>query len=300
MQTLIGGLLAAAGHEVAFPVQARRQPGAKSRRRLRVVLPGGWRAADVTLQAGGSGDLLVTDSPEDCARVQAVVVLLQGTMIGPEAGAAADARRVPAVPVMSVVQLEPGEVELASRRSCLILRENECEPVQTLAACLREAGIEVLFVRSIDGYADSWFLHRLLLLAPALCHSTLDRFLATAPGREISRHVLEEGTETLRRLGREPARLPLADPQELLERIRRGDKSLDGHRFAPGRELGEPLQAALRGEKVELGGLNERLVRLASQAGTDPRWNWQLARKKGRLHQRVFFRSAAELHEAIR
>jgi len=40
-------------------------------------------------------------------------------------------------------------------------------------------------------------------------------------------------------------------------------------------------------------------VRLASQAGSEARWNWRLSGKRGRLQQRAFYRDPAELHEAV-
>jgi len=310
--TLLGGLLAAAGHQVAFSPQGAgrstdRSSGAPGRRgagkrQLRIVLPGGWLATSVCLRAEPSRgeDLLLSGGPPG-GGAKAWVALLPG--VSPASGREPGCLR--AVALMNVVQLESGEVELASRRSCLLLEASDSPAVLALADGLRDAlqacgqscALEVSITDDIAGCADSWFLSRLLQLPFALCHSTWDHFLSYPQGREIARHVLEEGLQVLGQMGRAPAALPCADPQELLEALSRGAQGLEALRFVPGREWGEPLQGALRGERVNLRGPNEMLVRLA--AGAACPWNWRLARKHERLQQGVFYRSPADLYEAI-
>jgi hypothetical protein len=203
------------------------------------------------------------------------------------------------VALLSAVQLEAGEVELASARSCFLLPPCELPEVLALTASLRAAGVQTAVVEDMAGCAVSWFVARLLELPPALCRTTPQHFLSFPQGREIARHVLDEGLDVLRRLGHRPARLPCADPEELLEALAGREQDFEALRSAPGREWGEALQRTLRGERLPPRGPNETLVRLASQAGSSAPWNWRLSGKRGRLQQGAFFRSPAELLEAI-
>lgn len=306
--TLLAGLLAAAGHDVALLPSARegkassaRGAAARGRGRqaLRIVLPTGWLRASVGLRAESAqrGTGLLVSGPEvQAGGARAHVVLLDGCspLPGP-----VDARRIPALALASAVQLEAGEVELASARSCFLFPPCELPEVLALAECLRAAGVQTAVVEDMAGCAASWFVGQLLALPPALCRTTPQHFLSFPQGREIARHLLEEGLDVLGRLGHRLARLPCGDPQELLAALGSREQDFEAQRFAPGREWGEALQRALRGERLPPRGPNETLVRLASQAGSSAPWNWRLSGKRGRVQQGAFFRGPAELLEAV-
>lgn len=302
---LIGGMLAAAGHDVLFLAAAG--PPRRANRQLRVVLPDGWQRVSVGKRgkaaraAGARGvDLALVAPGEDGGGARTRLTLLPGTLPTPaERTEASEGGCAAVLALMRVVQLEEGEVELVCPRSCLLIAGGEAPETRSLAEAVRRAGVEVAAVDELSGRENAWALSRLLLLPAALCRSSREHFLSYPQGREIARRVLEEGIQTLRRLGRPLERLPLEDPVELVERIGRAGQSFAAARFLPGAGCNELLQGIARGERVEVRGLNERLVRLAAQAGVEARWNWALARKLGRLQQGVFYRSPAELYEAI-
>ena len=121
--------------------------------------------------------------------------------------------------LLTAVMLQHGEVELASARSVLLLPRHDA--VRELAACWKAAGLEITETDAPEALAESFFLWQLLFLPAALCHSTLSHLLAAEAGREIASGVLEEGLAAFRRLGRPLRKLPLHDPQELVQRLAR-------------------------------------------------------------------------------
>jgi ketopantoate reductase len=89
------------------------------------------------------------------------------------------------------------------------------------------------------------------------------------------------------------------DPQELLAVMQKRPGELAGRAARPDRAYNSLLQSILRGRKTEVRELNEKLVRMATDAGVDPRWNWRLVRKLSRVTQVGFYGSPAELCRAL-
>jgi ketopantoate reductase len=115
----------------------------------------------------------------------------------------------------------------------------------------------------------------------------------------VAAGVLQEGLATLHRLGRKLRKLPFMDPQELLAVMQKRPGELAGRAARPDRAYNSLLQSILRGRKTEVRELNEKLVRMATDAGVDPRWNWRLVRKLSRVTQVGFYGSPAELCRAL-
>lgn len=199
--------------------------------------------------------------------------------------------------VMSAVLLQPGDVEVASRRAVLI-HDGDKEVGRLLA--FKTLGIETLAVQDLKPYADSFFLWQLLFLPAALCHSTGAHFLSYPEGRELACRLLEEGLETFRRRGESLAKLPYQDPRELLRRIQRRPREFAAARRLPDRAYNPVLQSLLRDRKTEVGELNSRLVRLATTAGVNAQWNWKLTEKLERVRRLGFYRDPAELYRAVK
>jgi 2-dehydropantoate 2-reductase len=199
--------------------------------------------------------------------------------------------------LLTSVMLQPGEAELASRKSWLLLTRHPL--LEKLAAAWRAGGIEVQFIEEIEPVAWSFFLWQLLFLPAALCHSTYEHFLSFAEGQRVAAGVLQEGLQTLQRLGRKLRRLPAMDPQELLGLMQKRPGELATARTRPDRAYNSLLQSILRGRKTEVRELNEKLVRMAAEAGVDPRWNWRLVQKLSRVAQAGFYAGPAELCQAL-
>jgi ketopantoate reductase len=306
--SLLGGLALEGGHEVSFcgSEETNRQLATRG---LRVVLADRW----VRLPRVRSG-------PQARRKPELILVALKRHQLKelkrlPGAQPAApivffncepeDAR--PLVPpeaellsgytLLTSVLLQPGEVELASRRSCLLLGKHPL--LERLAPAWKAGGIEVQFAEDLEPYSRSFFLWQLLFLPVALCHSTYEHFLLAEEGRRVAAGVLQEAIETFRRLGRKLRRLPIADPQELLATIQKRPHELASAAARPDRAYNSLLQSILRGRKTEVKELNEKLVRLATEAGVDPRWNWRLAQKLNRVVQAGFYGSPLELCRAL-
>lgn len=301
--SLLGALAAEAGHDVCFTDYA--EPARLlAARGLRVVLPGGWlrlpkvrtspprRAPELTvvaLKRAETRELLRSPLlPREGLRL--VLNADPGDLQPPSEGL------LPGYTLLTAVMLQPGEVELASRRSVVVLPRHPA--LREAAKAWKAGGLECVESEDLEATGASFFLWQLLFLPVALCHSTLDHFLADEAGRRIALGVLEEGLAVFRRLGLKLGRLPLEDPQELAQRLVRGrpaDFAAGGE--LPDRACNSLLQSLLRGQKTEVRELNERLVRLA--AGSDPRWNWRLIRKLSRVGQVGFFGSPGELLQAL-
>jgi 2-dehydropantoate 2-reductase len=297
---LLGGLAAEAGHEVCFAGSAvsMRELAARG---LRLVLPGGrlrlrkaltadlatarWRP-ELGIVALKRHQLRELGSLPPAARAAELLVLN-----------ADEGRPLLGFTLLTSMMLQHGEVELASGRSVLVLPRHAA--VKELAGSWKQAGLEVVETDSPEALASSFFVWQLLFLPPALCHSTLGHFLATEPGREIAAGVLAEGLAVFRRAGRPLKRLPLHDPQELAQRLSRRPEQFAAAGLLPDREFNSLLQSILRQQKTEARELNERLVRLAAEAGLNAPWNWRLSQKLGRVVQAGFFRDPGELRRAL-
>jgi ketopantoate reductase len=297
---LLGGLAAEGGHEVCFagsPASMREL----SARGLRLVLPGGrlrlrkvltadsasvrWRP-DLGIVALKRHQLRALAALPPAARASELLVLN-----------ADDGRPLLGFTVLTSVMLQHGEVELASARSALILPRHPA--LRELAGAWRQGGVEIVETDSPQDWAGSFFLWQLLFLPAALCHCTLNHFLAAEAGREIALGVLEEGLSAFRRAGRLLKKLPLHDPQELAQRLGRRPEEFGQAGLAPDREYNSLLQSLLRQQRTEAHELNERLVRLAAEQGLSARWNWRLVQKLGRVAQIGFFRDPGELRRAL-
>jgi ketopantoate reductase len=212
-------------------------------------------------------------------------------------GTAGGFRILHALTLWAAVRLQPDTVELVSSRPMLVTVKDPS--LKAVAAALRAAGVEIVETDRIEPWHHSFFLWQMLFLPMAMCHSTYEYFMSFAEGREIAAHVIEEGLRTMERSGAQLRKLPVMDPQELVSRPRKGRRQLTNGRFDPDRGYNSVLQALLRGEKTEVGELNERLVKRAAEVGVDASWNWRLARKLSRVVQVGFYRDPAELYQAL-
>jgi ketopantoate reductase len=314
LATLLTGLLAAEGHQVVLatdPENARRLRG----KDIRVILTSGWRrSAGFRLGSppARSEELGIVALP--AARLKEVVrkppalrerfgtstsnlLLLDCDPEDREALTPAGSTALLGLSLLSTFELEPGEVEVASPRPWFVLQKSTL--LKELRQFLKACGFEVLEVDDIVPYANSRFLLRLLYLPVAMCHSTLRHFLSYPEGREIALQVLEEGRRTLEKQAAELKKLPVSDPQELMQRLERKGEEFSRFRHSPDREYGPLLQSLLKGQRGEVKQLNEKLVRMASHVGVDPRWNWRLARKLSRVLQVGFYRDPPELYKAL-
>jgi ketopantoate reductase len=199
--------------------------------------------------------------------------------------------------VMNAVLLQQGDVELASARAVLI-SARDTRLARILA--FKPLGFETLEVPQLAPSARSFFLWQLLFLPVALCRSTSAHFLSYPEGREIAANLLAEGLETFRRRNETLGKLPYLDPQDLLRRIKRRPRDFDAARRSPDSGCNPVLQSLLRNRKTEVGELNSRLVRLASDAGVDAAWNWRLAEKLERVKRLGFYRDPPELYRALK
>jgi len=304
--SLLGALATEAGHEVTFTgsAEAMRQLAGRG---LRVILPERWlclpkvntaaapaarRPPELTIVA------LKRHQLKELGQTPAfpssgLRLVLNGELPGPPE----DGESLRGFTLFTAVMLQHGEVELASRKSVLILPRHDA--LRALARDWKAGGIEVAETDAPEPVGTSFFLWQLLFLPVALCHSTLAHFLAEEAGRRVALGVLEEGLAICRRLGLKTARLPQHDPQELVQRLRRRPEEFARGGQVPDRAFNALLQSLLRGRKTEVRELNEKLVRLAAEAGVDPHWNWRLVRRLSRVTQVGFFRSPAELVQAL-
>jgi len=305
---LLGGLALEGGHEVSFcgSAEANRQLASRG---LRLVLAERWvRLPRVRTgeQARSKPDLiLVALKRHQLKELKRLPGAQPGAPIfflncEPEDARSLippDGEPLWGYTLLTSVLLQPGEVELASRRSCLLLSRHP--RLEQLAPAWRAGGLEVHQTEDLDQCARSFFLWQLLFLPVALCHSTYEHFLLSEEGRRVAAGVLQEGLETFKRLGRKLRRLPFMDPQELLAAIQKHPGEPASSEARPDRAYNSLLQSILRGRKTEVRELNEKLVRLATEAGVDPRWNWRLAQKLSRVVQVGFYGGPLELCRAL-
>ena len=299
---LLGGLAAEAGHEVCFAggPESGRQLAAHG---LRLVLPGGWlrlRKVLTALPARWRPDLVIVALKRHHLReLSALPPAARGAPAQLVLNAdPAEGRPLLGFTLLTAVCLQAGEVELASARSVLVLPRNEA--LRELHGAWKAGGLEIAETDSMETLSGSFFLWQLLFLPAALCHSTLQHFLASPAGREIALGVLEEGLAAFRRAGRALKKLPMRDPQELAQHLRRRGSDFDGVEARPDREYNSLLQSLLRRQKTETRELNEKMVRIAAETGLAARWSWGLSQKVSRVTQVGFFRGPEELARALK
>jgi len=315
LATLFAGMLAAEKQEVTLsgdPETIRRLRG----KEIRIITPQGWRrAGGVRLSSATSvrpdelGIVALSrhrlkdwsrqprDTRKSLGSSKSTLLLLdcddeQRAAIAPEGSTVLEG-----LTLLDVFSLEPTEVELCSPRSWFVFEKNAL--LRELRLFLKAWDFDVLEVEDVAPFANALSVWKLLELPVAMCHCTLNYFLSYPEGRDIARRVLEEGLQTLARLGRPLKKLPAMDPQDLIQKLEKKEKEFERFRFVPDRAYNPSLQSMLcsgmRAAKQNVDGF----VRMASRAGVDPKTNWSLGRKLSRVQQVGFYRGPAELYGAI-
>jgi hypothetical protein len=172
--------------------------------------------------------------------------------------------------------------------------------LKPLSRCLEARKIAVTEVKDLDPFSNALNIRDLLALPVALCHSTPDNFLSYAEGREIAVSLLEEGLQLYAHAGLPLAKLPNRDPRDLLQRLKRKPGEFDKGRTAPDRAYGKALRCILDGEAKAAREPHDRIVRMASQTGIDPKWNWAIGEKVNHAIRVGFFRDPVALYNALR
>ncbi|UCF97162.1 MAG: hypothetical protein JSV89_18620 [Spirochaetaceae bacterium] len=315
---VLAGVLAAEKHEVIWNpdigVDGRLRV-LKRRKEIRLNLPWGWvrtasfglssssivrvgelgvvaaHASSLTsLKPGGAGKgiggkntrlLVLNIEPE-----------LRDRCIAPESDV------VQGLSLLEAVEWDPGFVEVSSPQPWLILEA--ASELGEFVGCLRPRGIGVLSVDELSPYRNALHIWNLLALPIALCHSTLSNFLSYVEGREIAVAVLEEGLQLFSLKALRLGKLPVMDPQDLLQRLRKKPQEFDKARNLPDRAYGAALQHLLADGGRAVREANDRIVRMAAQTGLDPTWNWTLTQKLSRALRVGFYRDPVELYNTLR
>jgi ketopantoate reductase len=200
--------------------------------------------------------------------------------------------------LLCAVKLQPGDVELCSTTSYLIIEKKK--HLKKLFSLLKDFGIQVFYVDDIEPYANSFFLSQLLFLPVAMCNTTLTNFLSYREGRELAIRVLHEGIKTFEKSSMPLGKLPVMDPQELIIKLQKKPKKFDTARYKSDRAFNSLLQSILLEKQTEVKELNGRLIIMAKEAGVDPAWNWALMQKLPRVQRLGFYMNPAELLKGIK
>jgi len=314
--TVLAGLLAAERQEVIWNPDAE---GRKRPREIRLNLPWGWirtggfqlssssliKAGEVGLaafrgtlrgKAGGPGRALG-------AKDRTLVVLeaedrTDGSP-GERLSVVPGTKVISGLSLLEAMEWDPGYVEVSSPQPRLLVQADA--GLGELQRCLKACGIVLQQVDDLDPYRNSLHIRALLDLPVALCHSTLLHFLSYPEGREIALGLLEEALQLYSHRGLPLAKLPAADPQELLQKLKRGrPQEFDKARNLPDRAYGPGLHKLLQSEAKAARQPHQRIMRLSSQTGIDPEWNWAVAQKINRAVRVGFYRDPVELYNALR
>jgi hypothetical protein len=308
--TVLTGLLAAEKHEVVWnpgPAGSRRLKLLKRRKEVRLVLPQEWvhtesfslssstkiRAEElgvIAIPAHSLGQMKPVDSKGSALVFRDCDPGVTDTLAAPGSTA------IQGLSLLDTFELDPGSVEVATPRPWLVIEKNTV--LRELKLCLKSRNISVLEVEELLPYRNSLFLWKLLSLPVAMCHSTLRHFLSYREGREIAVHILDEGMAVFARKEMELKKLPIMDPQDLLQKLEKKPEEFDKFRDLPDRSFPSALQHVLVGEGGVARGLNDRLIRMSAQTGVDPKWNWGLTRKLGRVLRVGFYRDPVDLYNA--
>jgi ketopantoate reductase len=310
--TLLGALLAAGGHEVAFRGRDVRAAG---RRRIRVVLPGGWMNVDAARWQGGEAPagtpdiVLVTLARHHLHAVRRpdfhrmtgksecpVVIFNTGGLDLGRLGMPPERQRL-ALTLLNAVKLQEDDVELSPGKAVVV--HERSEQVSECLSVLTRYGIQVSAVDDTGALGHSQLLLQLLALPAAMCSATLDSFLSFPEGRELARNILEEGIAALDKAGMATATLPVLDPRELSARLRKKPASFSGAATLPDRSYGTVLQSYLAGRPTEAAHLNRRIVEIGSSGGLHLTWNWRLLQKSSRAAGLGFYRDPADLLRSL-
>lgn len=315
--TVLTGLLAEEKHEVVWnpgPAGSRRLKLLKRRKEIRLVLPQGWirteafsvsssmkvRAEElgvVAMPERSLGELKSAGAGERVGSKGSTLLFLDCDPGVPDILAAPGSTVFQGLSLLDTFELDPGSVEVATLRPWLVIEKNPL--LRELKLCLKSRNISVQEVDELLPYKNSLFLWKLLSLPVAMCHSTLKHFLSYREGREIAARVLDEGMGVFARNAVELKKLPIMDPRDLLQKLEKKPEEFDRVRDLPDRSFPSALQHVLLGEGSVARGFNDRLIRMSSQTGVDPKWNWSLTRKLSRVLRVGFYRDPVDLYNAI-
>ncbi len=315
--TVLTGLLAEEKHEVVWnpgPAGSRRLKLLKRRKEIRLVLPQGWirteafsvsssmkvRAEElgvVAMPERSLGELKSAGAGERVGSKGSTLLFLDCDPGVPDILAAPGSTVFQGLSLLDTFELDPGSVEVATLRPWLVIEKNPL--LRELKLCLKSRNISVQEVDELLPYKNSLFLWKLLSLPVAMCHSTLKHFLSYREGREIAARVLDEGMGVFARNAVELKKLPTMDPRDLLQKLEKKPEEFDRVRDLPDRSFPSALQYVLLGEGSVARGFNDRLIRMSSQTGVDPKWNWSLTRKLSRVLRVGFYRDPVDLYNAI-
>ncbi len=315
--TVLTGLLAEEKHEVVWnpgPAGSRRLKLLKRRKEIRLVLPQGWirteafsvsssmkvRAEElgvVAMPERSLGELKSAGAGERVGSKGSTLLFLDCDPGVPDILAAPGSTVFQGLSLLDTFELDPGSVEVATLRPWLVIEKNPL--LRELKLCLKSRNISVQEVDELLPYKNSLFLWKLLSLPAAMCHSTLKHFLSYREGREIAARVLDEGMGVFARKAVELKKLPIMDPRDLLQKLEKKPEEFDRVRDLPDRSFPSALQYVLLGEGSVARGFNDRLIRMSSQTGVDPKWNWSLTRKLSRVLRVGFYRDPVDLYNAI-
>lgn len=315
--TVLTGLLAEEKHEVVWnpgPAGSRRLKLLKRRKEIRLVLPQGWirteafsvsssmkvRAEElgvVAMPERSLGELKPAGAGERVGSKGSTLLFLDCDPGVPDILAAPGSTVFQGLSLLDTFELDPGSVEVATLRPWLVIEKNPL--LRELKLCLKSRNISVQEVDELLPYKNSLFLWKLLSLPVAMCHSTLKHFLSYREGREIAARVLDEGMGVFARNAVELKKLPIMDPRDLLQKLEKKPEEFDRVRDLPDRSFPSALQHVLLGEGSVARGFNDRLIRMSSQTGVDPKWNWSLTRKLSRVLRVGFYRDPVDLYNAI-
>lgn len=309
--SLLGGLLAAKNHQVAF-ISHKKDLKTTQQLGLRIILPDNFINTKIFVsRPGEEADLLIVALKRfhlknltkeffadfklapggkilfiNCDPSRMRSLLPDGVKGGV------------ALTLLNAVQFEAGEVELCSKRSLLLIeRDREFKKIMNE---LRGYGLEIKESDDIESSANSFFILQLLNLPVAMCNTTLNYFLSYQEGREVAVKVLEEGVDAMMRSSRKLKELPFMDPQELLKSLHKHGNDFDVYRFSPDRCYNTILQSIIRNKMTETKGLNGQLVKMAGSAGVNPLWNWRLTQKLSRVLRVGFYSTPIDLFRALK
>ena len=310
--TLLGALLAAGGHDVAF---RGRNPRAAGRRRIRVILPDRWMSVDAARWQGGETPagaqdiVLVTlarhhlhavrrpDFQRLTGKGECPVVFFNPGGLDLGRLDVSPGRQRLALTLLTAVKLQEDDVELSPGKAVVVYERSD--EVSQCLSVLAQYGIQVSPVDDANALARSQLLLQLLALPAAMCNATLDSFLAFPEGRELARNILEEGIAALDKAGMATAPLPVLDPRELKTRLERKPASFDAAATVPDRSYGTVLQGYLAARPTEAAHLNRRIVEIGSSGGLHLTWNWRLLQKSSRAAALGFYRDPADLLRSL-
>jgi hypothetical protein len=201
------------------------------------------------------------------------------------------------ISLLDAIEWDPGVVEVSSPQPRLIVES--LADLGQFAGCLKAGRIAVQEVEDLNPFRNALHLRDLLALPVALCHSTLGNFLSYPEGREIVVSLLEEGLQLYSHMGMPLGRLPFQDPQDLLQRLKRKPGEFEKGRSIPDRSYGRALRNLLDGEAKAAREPHDRIVRMSSRTGIDPRWNWMITQKVNHAIRVGFYRDPVELYNAL-